>query len=247
MNAYHIIGLTARELGGFLSYGEDASTQARARYEQICRKGHILPRCALPGIGGLDRPDRSTAEDDIAGDDRYVFLSVGQRYSVGDLAPIAFGFIFEAERLIHAGAFLNKYDLAADYMDIVGEVAEEVAATLPRLARMSDEEADEFMVLMEEGDPGLREAILNGSTDPEYDLTTAIHARDLTAPGCAQATALIQERMAKLHAQARLRGQAALDYLRNYQEDGHMELLWEGPLDVAAAHGRIEGGNHCTG
>lgn len=241
--AYHIIGLSSWELGSFFSARaerDDVIERVRARYEQLRYAGILLPRCEIPA--SVDRPDRSTEEDDLAGDDRFVFLSVGERYSAGDLAPAAFGFVFDAEELVQAGALLGMWDLASEYGEIIGEAAEEIAAILPRLPRIADSELDDFMAVMQESDPGLRAAVAEGSTNPEPDLLRAIHDNNLSFPGCEQAMTEIRARIVDLHGRTRLQEQMALDYLRSHSVDGRAELLWSGPLPLSMAHGRVERG-----
>jgi hypothetical protein len=91
MNAYHIIGFTALELGGATYQGgtpekiAQAQRAAKARFWAIKADGWISARCHLPQVGWND-VGRSHWQDDLAGDDRYVFLSVGDaRYA--EVAP----------------------------------------------------------------------------------------------------------------------------------------------------------------
>ncbi len=213
--AHHIIGFKSFELGRALLRPEtvpEIAAALGARFQQIKQAGVIQARCNQ--IRAWDSPGRSTWEDDLAGDDRYVFLSVGSRYD-DQVEGIAFGWVFDAEALIGRGAILGKFDLAADYTEIIGGVAEEVAATLPRLPRISDQELDEFMEKMCEGEGAeMRQHISNNSTNPELELLDALGDGNADYPGHVEAVATVKQRVAVLHRETRLSGEEALAYLR---------------------------------
>lgn len=245
MDAQHIIGLTSLELG---RHAYDPSPQQRAeirvalqkRFEEISTAGYIKARRHLPQ--GLDCPDRSTWEDDLSGDDQYVFLSVGERY-LNQIENVAYGFIFDAEDLIQRGAILGLHDLAADYTEIIGRTAEEVAATLPRLPRISDTELDEFMALMGEPNPQMRQFISDKSTNPESELIDALRDGNTSYPGYSECVILIRQRIAALHAKKRLVGLAALQYLQEHREsNGEMEILVRDELLLDWSTGYIQAG-----
>lgn len=170
-----------------------------------------------------------------------MFLSVGPRY-VDQVDGVAFGFVFDAEELLRSGAILGIHDLANDYTGIIGEVAEEVAATLPRLPRISDAELDEFMTLMGETDLGMRQFISDNSTNPESELLEALSYGKVDYSGHTQAVSLIKQRIAALHQEKRLSGAAALDYLRQSPTDGQLEILVLEKLSLAQATGEIQYG-----
>lgn len=236
MKAYHIIGFKSLELGQVIYKPElkaQISEIVAARFEEIRQAGIIHARRHLSGDIG-----RSTWEDDLADDDQFVFLSVGPRYA-DQVEGVPYGFVFDAEDLVRRGAILGIHDLASDYTRIVGEVAEEVAATLPRLPRISDEELDEFMALMGEDDPHMRQFISDNSTNPENELLDALNDGNTDYPGYGLAIALIRERIADLHREKRLVGEAALAYLKAHPANGDMEILVRDVLDLSQAIGVV--------
>lgn len=240
IKAYHIIGFKSIELGR-LTYHPDPKDLSRiqatlaTRFAQIKEAGCISARRHL-SQDPYDNPGRSNWEDDLVGDDQYVFLSVGPRYRDQTPAGTAFGWVFDAEDLIERGAILGLCDLAADYTDIIGQVAEEVAETLPRLLRISEAELDEFMALVGANEPGLRQAVSDGSTDPESDLLEALSWGNVDYPGYDEVIRRIKPRFERLHGEIRLTGEAALGYLRgaDYQS-GEMEILVKDRLDLSSA------------
>jgi hypothetical protein len=243
MIAHHIIGLSALELGRWAydpspEQKEEIRSATQQRFEQILEMGYLQARRDLPA----DNPDRSTWEDNLAGDDRYIFLSVGARY-LDQIEGAAYGFVFDAEDLIRQGAILGLHDLASRYTEIIGEAAEEVAATLPRLPRIAEAELDEFMALMGESDPAMRQFISDESLNPESELIDALSDGNAAYPGYSQCVALIQQRIAALHAEKRLQGDAALAYLQQHGEpNGAMEILVPDRLPLAWATGYIRAG-----
>lgn len=240
--AHHIIGFRGLELGKLTfdpSSLAEIIPEVRSRFEEIKAAGCIQARRFIQD-DHWDRVGRSHWEDDLAGDDRYVFLSVGPRYN--DQAPreATFGFVFEAEILIEAGAILGLHDLAGDYTEIVGEAAEEVAATLPRLERISQAELDEFAAAMGVNDPAMLEFISDNSTNPESELLEALSQGNEAYPGYQTCLALIKERIQSLHQAKRFSGQAALHHLSQGPVDGRMEILVPNSLDLSLAVGFIE-------
>jgi hypothetical protein len=113
---------------------------------------------------------------------------------------------------------------------------------LPRLPRITESELDEFMELMGERYPAMRQFISDKSTDPESGLLEALRDGDVTHPGYAPTAALIQQRVADLHREQRLTGAAALARLRQTEADGGLEILVPERLPLAWAVGRIEAG-----
>jgi len=243
MKAYHIIGFRGLELGKLMS---DSSSLAeiipaiRLRFEEIKAAGCIHARCFIQD-DHWDRVGRSHWEDDLTGDDRYVFLSVGPRYN--DQAPIeaTFGFVFDAEALIEAGAILGLHDMAGDYTEIVGEAAEEIARTLPRLERISQAELDEFAVAMGVDDPAMLQFISDNSTNPESELLEALSQGGEDYPGYQTCLDLIRDRIQALHQTKRFSGQAALHRLRQGADNGCLEILVPDSLALSLAVGFIEG------
>lgn len=242
--AYHIIGFSNIELGGYAyrpTPDRKASVESAiaARYEAIRLAGVINARYHQPQA--WDAPGRSNWADDLAGDDRYVFLSVGPRYTE-QVSEAAYGFVFDAASLISQGAILGVRDLAADYTDIIGEVAEEVAATLPRLPRISDTELDEFMTIMGETDPEMLQFISDNSTNPESELLESLREINADYPGYSRCVALIRDQITELHRETRLTGIAALNYLHSHPADGQMEILVQDCLLLDRAVGYVQSG-----
>ncbi len=243
IKAQHIIGFKSIELGRVAYHPETIGEIAAAvsvRFEQIRQAGVIQARCHQVRV--WDSPGRSFWEDDLVDDDQYVFLSVGPRYADHVEKKAVFGFVFDAEDLLRQGAILGVHDLAADYIEIIGVAAEEVATTLPRLPRISDKELDEFMEMAAgEDDPGMRRFISDNSTNPEHDLLDALSDGNTEYPGYAECVALIKKQVAELHQEKRLVGEAALEYLRQDQLDGRMEILVKDKLDLSQAVEIIQG------
>jgi len=242
IHVYHVIGFKSIELGR-LGYRPETlpaiQAASRQRFEQIVSEGVLLARRHLPQA--WDSPGRSFSEDNLAGDDRYIFLGADDRY-LRQASAACYGFVFDAEMLIRRyGALVGTCDLAEDYTEIIGGAAEQVAATLPSLPRISDQELDEFMALMGETDPAMRQHISDRSTDPEHGLLDAVRDGDTNHPGYEAAITIICRMMADLHDKTRLSGQAALDYLRDGTNAG-FEVLVPDRLPVSAAVGVIREG-----
>jgi len=233
--AYHILGLTNLEYGRAAYHSEvrpRIAERAESRFRQILESGRLTARSTRPD----DEHGHSFWQDTLAGDADYIFLSVGERYSAEHVEQrdLLFGFVFNADALIRAGALLGTHDLAADYDAIIGEVAEQVAATLPRLPAISEEELDRFLTDMGESDnAAMRAHIREQSTNPEHDLLDAIRAGNSDVEGYAQAVEHIQRRMRRHQAAHRLSGCAALEYLQGSAPEGQMEILVPYELDIS--------------
>lgn len=247
IKAYHIIGLKSIELGRLHCSPppremSKIKSGISARFARIQHAGYISARRHLPQFPQTpwDNPGRSFWEDDLAGDDEYVFLSVGPRYEDQLPPEMCFGWAFDAEALIRQGAILGLCDLAANYTDIIGEVVEEVAALLPRLPRIEECELDQFMALMGESDSGIRQAISDGSTNPESELLEAVRTGDTDYPGYTEVLARLMPCLACLHRRMRLMGNRASHRLRQGLCDGQMEILVKGRLNLNLAIGTIE-------
>lgn len=112
IRACHVIGLRAIELGR-LSDRETAQNQKNEiiadlekRFRQIQGQGYIAARRHRPQA--WDAPGRSTWEDDLAGDDQYVFLSVGSRYQ-SQIPESSFGFVFDLDLSLAAEIIHPKH------------------------------------------------------------------------------------------------------------------------------------------
>lgn len=242
MKAFHIIGLTNLEYGRAV-YAPDHLPEVihtvRARFHTIRQSGRLSARAARPN----DEHGHSFWQDELAGDTEYVFLSLGERYSKASFPKdIIFGFIFNAEQLILDGALLGIRDLANEYDQIIGDVAEHIAATLPRCQPISEKALAEFQQWNGGGSPELLAFIRQESSNPEHDLLSAIQEGDLSYPGCAQARQEICRRMAYVQQMYRLQGQKALEYMQQIEEDGRCEILVKSSLFISEAIGLIKGG-----
>lgn len=112
--AYHTTGLKYLMEDVCISSIE----RARQQYLAICAAGHLRP---------AQRVEESSmrVEDRLAGDNRYVFLSVNEANWGPVPAQAQFGFIFDAPTLIDQGAILRPYDLYDTYWKTLNELAAE--------------------------------------------------------------------------------------------------------------------------
>jgi len=228
MNAEHIIGLTANEYAG----GQAAQQSVAARYVAIVASGELRPRIdekPLCEDGNLFELDR------LAGDNRYVFLSYGARYSEHRDPALTYGFVFDAVQLIEWGAMVGP-DMLQHYEDLLEQCVAEVAATLPPLPMISDAELADFAAMAGD-DPAMLDYVRQESVKRDSDIDMAILCGDMAEPGAADAVRLFQQRVGALQAQHRASGAAALATLRE-----GMEILILGTLPISAAIARIEAG-----
>jgi len=249
--ATHIMGLTALESGMLASSSRSAAEKAAIceqiarRYQAITASGELLARKYQPGRGArrdlASDPGRSFAYDDIAGDNVFIFLEVPSRYFPSAVLPPAalYGWQFDAARLVMAGAVVQVGDLASAYTDLIYQACVEVAATLPRLEMITDDE----LAGLDEGNAALLAAMRSDSTDPTdalHDLVRGYPSSD-PVPGEAveQTRRLIVERISALQRRERKTGAHALALLNSGQ---HCEILVRGQLSLARAIARIEQG-----
>jgi hypothetical protein len=250
--ATHIIGLTAAEGGILRSPAQSDADRAAAcaavaaRYRQIADGGWLLARSAQPGHGGardlLRDPGRWFDFDELAQDGGYVFLETHSRYM--DLPSAAvYGWHFDAERLVSLGALVCAGDLGGEYDDIIYAACEEVAAALPRLEAVRDEELALFAEQMSKMDADLLSHLQSESTDPTDALYDAVRGNEPSDPVPAeaveQARQLIAERIASLQRERRVTGIAALKLLATGQ---HCEILVPEQLNLDEAIAVIEAG-----
>lgn len=243
--AEHIIGLSTVELGRY-HYQAETTTKteiaqaAKRRFNQICRQGHLTPRGNVPR--DLIASHGSQQEWDLlAGDGKYIFLSAGPRYREARESRICYGFIFDAEKLIRAGALVGP-DLLASYEDLADEVAEGIEATLPPPQPISDSELDQFAATMGINDPEMLEFIRTDSARYYHDIISGMERGDKSIPGVSEALALWHKRVAALQATKRRRGPEALALLHQIGANGALEVLVEGRLNVNEALATIEAG-----
>ncbi len=229
MLAEHIIGLRADERGR----PEQAANVAQ-RFAAIKADGALRPRAdekPLGADGNLFELDR------LAGDNAYVFLSVGERYRAYMHPALAYGFVFDpADLVINHGALVGP-DLLQHYEQLLEECIATVAATLPPLEPISDAELAEFALLAGE-DPAMLAYVREQSVYRDSDIDMAIRLGDMTEPGAAEAVALFCSRVGAVQARWRHAGEQALAVLNE-----NMEILVPGALPLSAACMTIEAGN----
>src|SRR6185369_16810125 len=118
LKAYHIIGPSSAADVARIADAHHQSRiiqELRDKHTAIIRSGALRPAQA-------QEHSRQFALDRLAGDNQYVFLSVGKRYW---LSPdeANFGFLFDAEELLlHHGAILRDGDLMQAYEDLLDEI-----------------------------------------------------------------------------------------------------------------------------
>lgn len=228
LKAEHVVGLTAREYTG----GSDAKQSVASRYAAIASDGFLRPRVEEKPLG----EDGNLFEiDRLAGDNRYVFLSVGARYSEHRDPELTYGFVFHAVQLVEHGALVGC-DMLQHYEDLLEQCVAEVAASLPPLPMISDAELADFAAIAG-NDPAMLAYVREQSVCRDNDIDMAIRCGDMTEPGAAEAVALFQARVGALQSQHRASGTAALAALRE-----GMEILVLGALPISAAIARIEAG-----
>jgi len=233
--AEHIIGLSAIEMGGHMN-GISAAQAARWRFEQIIESGELRPRGCVRDFN--DDTGSQQELDILAGDGSYVFLSNGSRYRDIRDKDICFGFIFDAEALVRAGALVGR-DLLADYDELADQAAAEIAATLPPSPPLSEEDLCDFAIRMEIDDPDMLEFIRQDANSIDRQLMDAIIQGDRSTPEGARALDHFLAKAADLQARERRSGSAALALLQEDGDSGHWEILVKGALRLDQALGYI--------
>lgn len=242
----HLIGLTNLEAGTVLASSTPANRKARtaaaiaARYQQIAAGGWLIARRYLPGWRRGHSPGRSFAYDELAGESGYVFLETHSRYT-DYYAPALYGWQFDAEQLVAAGALVCDADLGSAFDDAIYQACAEIAATLPRLARTSEAE---IAALLGENDPELLAYVAEASTDPLDALHQAVLGHETVEPmapaAIRRARALAAKRCKQIKAQRRVRGRGALALLHS---GNYCEIVMPERLAIAWAIAAIEGGH----
>lgn len=232
IQAEHVIGLTPVELA------RGDADAARRRYEEVTAAGMLRPRG--DARRGLDDSGSTFDYDLLAGDGRYVFLSRGKRYRVIREPKLAYGFVFDATRLVEGGAFVGP-DLLGDYEELADEIANQLAAQSPGQPA-TDEEMAEFAALLGGDDPALLAAVREMSASRYWDILSALQEGDDSTPEAAEALRLYREGAARIQAEKRVAGDAALKLLRGPGRHRRLEILWPGELPLEWAIARIEAG-----
>lgn len=229
-HAEHIIGLSAIERAR-----KDAQA-ARRRYEEVIAAGVLRPRG--DGRRGLHDAGSTFTLDTLAGDGRYVFLSLGARYRTVREPELCYGFVFDAEQLIRAGALVGP-DLLGDYEEIADRIARRMEVVLPA-APPSAEEPAEFAALFGADDPGMLAAMREMNRSNYWDLLDVLEHGDEEDPIAAEARRLFRVEAAAVQARRRVGGEAAL--ARVCRQDERLEIVYPGEIPLAWAIGYIEAG-----
>ena len=239
----HIIGFSASDLG-HLVYSADGQAllaqSAEQRFAAVCAAGRLVASGASQRT--LEHPGSQRDYDLLAGDGRYIFLSIGRRYRDVREPELSYGFVFDAEELIAQGGLVG-YDLLSDYEELADAVVREVDATLPPAAPISAEELAEFANLMGATDPGMLVHLREQSISHYWDILDGMLARDESVPGVSEALSLWQERLPALQVAHRKSGADALGLLRSDHQNGDLELLMEGELNLRMAKAFIVAGS----
>ena len=225
--AEHIIGLSPLELA------QADTTAAQRRYAEVLAAGALRPRGDRPR--SLTDPGSVRDLDALAGDGRFIFLSLGSRYRDVRDPALCYGFTFDAEALVRAGALVGP-DLLEDYEDLADEIARDLDARNPGEPATDDDLAG-FAALLGGDDPALLAAVQAMSGSRYWDILRALEDGDESTPEAVEALARFRAGAAGLQARHRLSGDAALAQLRR---GGPLEILWPGNLPLAWATGRIE-------
>ena len=227
--AEHIVGLSAVELT------QCDAAAARRRYDKVLAGGVLRPRGDRPC--DLTDPGSVRDLDALAGDGRFVFLSLGSRYRDVRDATLCHGFAFDAERLVRDGALVGP-DLLSDYEALADEIARDLDERSPGAPATAEDLAD-FATLFGGDDPALLAAVQAMSGSRYWDILRALEDGDESPPEAAEALARFRAGAAAIQARERVAGDVALERLRR---GGQLEILWPGELPLAWAVGRIESG-----
>lgn len=209
------------------------SAAARGRFEEVVAAGVLRPRGDV--TRDLAAPGSVRELDVLAGDGRYVFLSLGPRYRQVREPDLCYGWVFDAERLVRAGALVGP-DLLADYEEIVDRIAREMESFLPP---PTDADMAEFAALFGGDDPEMLAAVAEMARSDYWDILEAIERGKDDDPVAVKGRRRFREEAVALQASKRVSGNAAMEMLR---EGGRLEILWPGDLSLELAVGRIEAG-----
>lgn len=186
------------------------------QYLAICAAGYLRP---------AQRVEESSmrVEDRLAGDNRYVFLSVNEANWGPVPAQAQFGFIFDAPTLIDQGAILRPYDLHDTYRETLnGLAAEEIGWYTWRDAIPQDMEK---------------------YRDRHCAFLKALRSLDETVLGVQHVLIRFRQKTHVIQRQANLQGKRALAYLAATKPDKPVpELLIEQQLSLDLAMAALEYG-----
>ena len=218
-------------------------TTTQATYAQIKADGYLKPRSRPRAFG---EPGYGFAPDWLAGDSEYVFFSVTDRYrNFGrDSMDETFGFVFDAELLIHEFHGVVGPDLVHEYDRLLDKTAKEIDLTL-KAKPVDDAAVQEFCERMEITDPRIIEAIQKDEASHYQDILDGMQARDESVPGVSAALRLFDKRAAILRACRQKVGDEALALLKNAADGIEILVKQAVPLTFACAEivsGQLEKG-----
>ena len=131
------------------------------------------------------KPGWGFETDYLAGDAKYVFLSLGEKYQYETMNETRYFFAFDAHRLIREYDALVGPDLANDYDSIVDAILKETDATLEAKSGMSEAYLDRFCEKMGmsdiQHDPIFRKHMIEDSRSHYQDLLSEFN--DLSREG----------------------------------------------------------------
>ena len=157
-------------------------TTDESHYNECLEKGTIVPTKDWYG-------KRFYVEDFLAGDHKYIFMFVNDRYSIFDEdgQDKTFGFVLDAELLVTESNALVGPDLLNEYRSLINECAT-------------------FSV---QQDPALK--------NPQL-IVRGLLAGAVTEPGVTETMLLFRTRVSELQNERRCQGEAALKRLRESTE-----------------------------
>ena len=157
-------------------------TTDESHYNECLEKGAIVPKKDWYG-------KRFYVEDFLAGDHKYMFMFVNDRYSIFDEngKDKTFGFVLDAESLVTESNALVGPDLLNEYRSLINECAT-------------------FSV---QQNPALKNVQL---------IVRGMLAGAVTEPGVTETMLLFRTRVSELQNERRCRGEAALKLLRESSE-----------------------------
>lgn len=232
IHACHMVGLSNLDQGRLLQpeYHKRIFSHVTERYQSIHREGALLPALSTPSI--LEKEGRKFPLDHLAGDTRFVFLSVGRRYWL-PVDGLNYGFIFDAEDLLQRGAILRTHDLMSNYEEALEEAVTKFAPFLEPSSWPAEQLAALFHSLE---DPDAIDASSPTPNDAYYALKEAVeHQRNLDEVWYGhEATAEFLRLVKQVQDRSQLQGQDALDAITQEGESGRFELLFPDrlPLDL---------------
>lgn len=232
IQAYHMIGLDSVDLfrlkSGKITEDDLAQKQARL-FQKIQGDGKLLTSHQVESVSRQFHLDR------LVGDNQYIFLSLGKRYW-NEPEASNFGFLFDAEELLHEGAILRDGDFLSIYEDILHDVVRSFAPDR-REDQWSQQELATMMAAL--SDP---HADYVSPNDDYYNLLDDVEHQQIDAPLCKEATEAFLQQVKAFQSEHQWEGGKAIERARKEGETGRYEILVKGELPIAKAMGTVENG-----